>query len=167
MSYVNSVLQPGERVIMRGRLHWIVYWHAILFFVLGIVLVAWEPPGAWEGMLRPATAIAFGVLFVLSFAHAWFIRWITEIAVTDRRIIYKRGFINRHTEEMNMDKVASVDVDQSILGRVLDYGTVHVMGTGGGQVVDRPGSDRSVERGIEHLHRIASPLALRNAITAK
>ena len=60
MSYVNSVLQPGERVIMRGRLHWIVYWHAILFLVLGILLVAWESPGAWGGMLRPATAIAFG-----------------------------------------------------------------------------------------------------------
>jgi uncharacterized membrane protein YdbT with pleckstrin-like domain len=104
---------------------------------------------------------------VLSFAHAWFIRWITEIAVTDRRIIYKRGFINRHTEEMNMDKVASVDVDQSILGRILDYGTVHVLGTGGSQAVDRANSDRSVARGIEHLHRIASPLALRNAITAK
>ncbi len=167
MSYVNSVLQPGERVITRGRLHWIVYWQAILFLVLGIVLVVWEPADAWGGMLRPATAIAFGVLFVLSFAHAWFIRWITEIAVTDRRIIYKRGFINRHTEEMNMDKVASVDVDQSILGRILDYGTVHVLGTGGSQAVDRANSDRSVARGIEHLHRIASPLALRNAITAK
>ena len=35
MSYVNSVLQPGERVVMRGRLHWIVYWHAIVFLVLG------------------------------------------------------------------------------------------------------------------------------------
>ena len=34
MSYVDSVLQPGERIIMRGHLHWIVYWHAILFFVL-------------------------------------------------------------------------------------------------------------------------------------
>ena len=164
MSYVNSVLQPGERVIRRGRLHWIVYWQAILFLVLGIVLVAWEPPGAWDGMLRPATAIAFGVLFALSFAYAWFIRWITEIAVTDRRIIYKRGFITRHTEEMNMDKVASVDVDQSILGRVLDYGTVHVIGTGGGQAADRAGSERSFERGIE---RIAAPLKLRNAITAK
>ena len=87
--------------------------------------------------------------------------------MTDRRIIYKRGFINRHTEEMNMDKVASVDVDQSILGRILDYGTVHLMGTGGGQAVDRTGSERSVERGIEHLHRIAAPLALRNAIAAK
>ena len=66
------------------------------------------------------------MLFVVSFLYAWFIRWITEIAVTDRRIIYKRGFITRHTDEMNMDKVASVDVDQSILGRMLDYGTVHV-----------------------------------------
>ena len=96
--------------------------------------------------------------------HAWFIRWITEIAVTDRRIIYKRGFITRHTEEMNMDKVASVDVDQSILGRMLDYGTIHVMGTGGAAVA-RP--SRHTERGIEHLHRIAAPMALRNAITAK
>ena len=42
MSYVNSVLQPGERIIVRGRLHWIVYWLAILLLVLGVVLVAWE-----------------------------------------------------------------------------------------------------------------------------
>src|SRR6185295_9477034 len=164
MSYVNSVLQPGERVIMRGRLHWIVYWQAILFLVLGIVLVVWESADAWGGMLRPATAIAFGALFVLSFAHAWFIRWITEIAVTDRRIIYKRGFINRHTEEMNMDKVASVDVDQSILGRLLDYGSVHVIGTGGMVSAESPDAAHD---GIEHLHRIAQPIELRNAITAK
>src|SRR6476661_222238 len=161
MSYVNSVLQPGERVIMRGHLHWIVYWQAILFLVLGIALVASEPAGAWNGMLRSATAIAFGVLFVLSFAHAWFIRWITEIAVTDRRIIYKRGFINRHTVEMNMDKVATVDVDQSILGRLLDYGSIRVLGVGSAS----GGSDSP--RGIEDLKPVAEPLALRSAITAK
>ena len=162
MSYVNSVLQPGERIIVRGRLHWIVYWHAILFFVLGVVVVAWEKAGGMDEMAS-FTAIAFAVLFIVSFLYAWFIRWITEIAVTDRRIIYKRGFINRHTEEMNMDKVASVDVDQSILGRMLDYGTVHVIGTG--SVQNSTNSD--VVRGIEHLHRVASPLALRSAITAK
>ena len=166
MSYVNSVLQPGERVIMRGRLHWIVYWHALVFLLLAILCLAWSGSSG-AGVVAWFAALAFGVLCVVSTAHAWFIRWITEIAVTDRRIIYKRGFINRHTEEMNMDKVASVDVDQSILGRILDYGTVHVLGTGGGQVADRPGSERSVERGIEHLHRIAAPLQLRNAITAK
>jgi len=64
---------------------------------------------------------------------------------------------------MNMDKVASVDVDQSILGRILDYGTLHVIGTGGAQNTDNSGKPR----GIEHLHRIASPLQLRSAITAK
>jgi hypothetical protein len=79
-------------------------------------------------------------------------RWITEFAVTDRRVIYKCEFISRHTAEMNMDKIESVDVDQSLLGRVLNYGTIHVLGTG---------------EGIESLHRIAAPLALRNAITAK
>ena len=46
-----------------------------------------------DDVMISATAIAFGVLFLVSFVHAWFIRWITEIAVTDRRIIYKRGFI--------------------------------------------------------------------------
>jgi len=162
MSYVNSVLQPGERIILIGRLHWIVYWHAILFLILAIVFVLWSGASGM-GIVASFAAIAFGALCALSFAHAWFIRWITEIAVTDRRIIYKRGFINRHTEEMNMDKVASVDVDQSILGRMLDYGTIHVLGTGGSQSPDRV----DTARGIEHLHRVAAPIALRNAITAK
>ena len=161
MSYVKSVLQPGERVIMQARLHWIVYWQAIVFLVLAIIAGAWGGPSGVGAMMWLVSA-ALLVLFVVMFARAWFIRWITEIAVTDRRIIYKRGFINRHTEEMNMDKVASVDVDQSILGRVLDYGTIHVLGTGGAQ-----STDDNRARGIEHLHRIASPLALRNAITAK
>jgi uncharacterized membrane protein YdbT with pleckstrin-like domain len=163
MSYVNSVLQPGERVVVRARLHWIVYWPAIALLVLGLVLLAWEQSLGASAMLIQITAVIFFVLAVVSFFYAWFIRWITEIAVTDRRIIYKRGFITRHTAEMNMDKVASVDVDQSILGRMLDYGTVHVLGTGGSPPPDRP------ERmpGLEHLHRIAQPLTLRNAIIAK
>src|ERR1035437_6441393 len=102
--------------------------------------------------LSYSTLAVFGVGFVVSFLHAWFIRWITEFAVTDRRVIYKYGFIKRHTVEMNMDKIESVDVDQSLLGRLLNYGTIHVLGTG---------------EGIESLRRIAAPLALRNAITAK
>ena len=113
MSYVDSVLQPGERIILRGRLHWIVYWHAILFLVLGVVLVTWESRSGMSDGLISFTTIAFGVLFIVSFLIAWFNRWITEIAVTDRRVIYKKGFITRHTVEMNMDKVASVDVEHA------------------------------------------------------
>ena len=164
MSYVNSVLQPGERILFVGRLHWIAYWQAAMFLLLGCVLVWWEY-AHWpsQGFLILVTAIIFGALFLVSFLRAWFVRWITEIAVTDRRVIYKRGFINRHTAEMNMDKVASVEVDQTMLGRILDYGSVHILGTGGVQGIDNSPN----VLGIEHLHRIASPLALRNAIIAK
>jgi uncharacterized membrane protein YdbT with pleckstrin-like domain len=161
MSYVQSVLQPGERLKLVGHLHWIVYWPAILCLVLAIAIAVFAAP------LGPMASYASGVIGLLAicfFLRGWFIRWITEIAVTDRRIIYKRGFIMRHTEEMNMDKVTSVDVDQSILGRMLDYGTVHVIGVGGAVGADT--EDRPHD-GIEHLHRIAGPLALRNAITAK
>jgi uncharacterized membrane protein YdbT with pleckstrin-like domain len=152
MSYVHSVLQPGERIVLIARLHWVEYWLPIMFLVLGTVLVATEWRRGLGGMLIGATAIAIAALFVISFVHAWFIRWITEFAVTDRRVIAKRGFINRKTAEMNMDKIESVQVDQSVLGRLLDYGTVTVMGTG---------------QGLEPIKRVASPIAFRNAITAK
>jgi len=152
MSYAKSVLQPGEHIVVTGRLHWIIYWPAIFFLVLGTALIWWEWADARSDMLIAITAIAFGVLFLVSFLRAWFIRWITEFAVTNKRVIYKKGFIWRQSAEMNMDKVEAVDVTQSIPGRMFDYGTIHVKGTG---------------TGIEHLHRIAQPLALRNAIIAK
>ena len=155
MSYVRSVLQPNEKILVIGRLHWIVYMQAILLLVIGILLVALGYNFTNESIrtyFTYAMVAIFGVGVAVSFLHAWFICWITEFAVTDRRVIYKCGFISRHTVEMNMDKIESVDVDQSLLGRMLNYGTIHVLGTG---------------EGIESLRRIAAPLALRNAITAK
>ena len=163
MSYVNSVLQPGERVVVMGRLHWIIFWHAITLLVLGVVVVGWLAAKTNHDMLTELIAIIFAVLVIAAFLVAWLRRWTTEIAVTDKRVIYKTGFIKRHTVEMNMDKVASVDVDQSILGRILDYGTVQVIGAGGAQ--NAPNS--TVVRGIEDLPCVAHPLALRSAITAK
>ena len=152
MSYVRSVLQPGEKIIMVGRLSWIVYHRAIFLLFVGVILIVLERIFWGETIVIPVTAVLFGALAIISAIHAWFLRWITEIAVTERRVIYKRGFINRHTIEMNMDKVATVDVDQSVLGRLFKYGTVTVQGTG---------------MSFEPLRRIESPLALRNAIIAK
>jgi uncharacterized membrane protein YdbT with pleckstrin-like domain len=152
MSYTQSVLQPGERIILMGRLHWITYWPSMLIVLLGVALVialAWF--GA-HGATIGWAIFAVAVLFTLLFAYAAFTRWITEFAITDRRVISKRGFIMRNTAEMNMDKVESVKVDQSVLGRLLDYGTVTVVGTG---------------QGLEPIKDVASPIAFRNAITAK
>ena len=152
MSYVKSVLQPNEQIVMMGRLHWIVYYRAIWYLIVGIILLLLAHKYWDEEPVIILTAVVFGALALMSAIHAWFIRWITEIAITDKRVIYKRGFINRHTVETNMDKVATVDVDQSVLGRLLNYGTVTVKGTG---------------LSFEPLRRIESPIELRNAIIAK
>jgi hypothetical protein len=71
--------------------------------------------------------------------------------VTDRRIILKRGFIRRHTIEMNMQKVESVDVDQTLIGRLFNYGNVTIHGTGSS---------------FENLRMIDPPLRLRTTVTA-
>ena len=101
----------------------------------------------WALVLAPIPAlIALALL-----ARAWFQRWTTEIAITNRRIILKRGFIRRHTIEMNMDKVESVDVDQSLLGRLFNYGDITVRGTG---------------EGFERLRMIDAPLKFRSQLPA-
>lgn len=149
MAYVRQVLLPGETVIITARLHWIIYLPSFMLFLGGSVLVAvywWYFPEGWP--LLAVGLVIYGI-GIMSFVHWWFVRWITEFAVTNLRVIYKKGFIYRQTVEMNMDKVESVRVDQSVAGRILGYGTLHVLGTG---------------QGIEHLHNIASPLEIRTAI---
>jgi uncharacterized membrane protein YdbT with pleckstrin-like domain len=154
MSYVQRVIVPNENIIAEGRLSWIVYHRAIAFLLLGVILVVLEHIFSNQAWLMIGTGGLLGLAALVSALDAWFLRWTTEIAVTDKRIIYKRGFIRRHTVEMNMDKVATVDVDQSILGRMLDYGSIRIVGTGG-------------TSGIEWLHRVAAPLALRTAIEVR
>ena len=149
MSYVQHVLQPGEQVRRISRIHWIVYWPGIAAALLGVVAYALSDtrylPGIWR-----YTAYALALVAVVLLIKQWLELWVTEIAVTDRRVIYKKGLIRRQTNEMNMDKVESVQIDQSILGRMLDYGDVTILGTG---------------EGFETLRTIASPIELRNSIT--
>ena len=75
----------------------------------------------------------------------------TEMAITNRRVIAKFGFIWRKTFEIDRQKVESVKVDQSILGRILDYGTVTITGTGSSS---------------EPVQNIDSPLEFRNKLLA-
>src|SRR5262252_5733897 len=109
--YIDHILQPGETVAT--TLHWVVYLPAIGFWLLAFIALT---VGGALGPVSLLVAIVCALVGLGLAFSAWFRRWTTEIDVTGRRIGYKRGFIRRHTVEMNMDKVESVDVDQSILG---------------------------------------------------
>jgi uncharacterized membrane protein YdbT with pleckstrin-like domain len=150
--YYQQVLREDERLLFACRLHWIVFARAALLLIGGLILLIASTfflPGTLPHL---AILYAGDVLIVLSpFAGiaAW-IRWYaTDIAVTDRRVIYKRGLITRRTIEMNVSKIETVDVDQGVFGRMLDYGDVVIRGTGGT---------------FEPLRFVGQPINLRNAI---
>jgi uncharacterized membrane protein YdbT with pleckstrin-like domain len=156
MSYVKKVLQPNETVKHESHIHWIVYLPGTIFVILAlaayffgrlVVPQTWTSAETWP----MAIGVALLVIALYLLLGAFFSRWTTELAITDRRIIFKRGFIRRHTIEMNMDKIESVDVDQSILGRMLNFGDITVRGTG---------------TGLEPLKDIDDPIAFRNYVTA-
>jgi uncharacterized membrane protein YdbT with pleckstrin-like domain len=149
MTYVDSILEPGERVRYRTTVSWTVYAHG-LWVGLATLATAYLAFKWFVGWLFLVTG-ALAVIAMIAFARGLFVRTTTEIAVTDKRIIFKRGFIRRHTVEMNMQKVESVDVDQTLFGRLFNYGDVTVRGVGST---------------FERLSFIYAPLRLRTTVTA-
>ncbi len=122
MKYVANNLVDGEEIRHIAKLHWFMYvFHVFLmFFLIGFVTV-----------LGP-------IIRQIS----------TEIVVTNRRVIVKVGLISRNVMEMNLQKVESVSVRQGIWGRILGFGTVAEVGSGGS---------------IEAVTHVADPLAFRKA----
>ena len=152
MSYVTRVLQPGEAVVYTTTLHWQIYVRAVVLFLIavGFAIASQWLSGNGRNALLAAAALAL-LLAISSWFRAWIRRATTELAVTDARVIYKAGLLRRHTLEMNRSKVESVDVDQTLMGRILGYGTVIVRGTGGS---------------LEPMRNISGPLDFRSTITA-
>src|SRR5271170_2581238 len=151
MTYINSILEPGEQVRYHTTISWTIYGSAILLTICALASLLAGASHAEMVNISGFAAIVFALAAIVAFLPAWLRRWTTEIAVTDRRIILKRGLIRRHTVEMNMQKVESVDVDQSLLGRLFNFGNVTIRGTGSS---------------FEQLRRIDSPLKLRTTVTA-
>ena len=148
--YIDEILQPGEKVLYSTNAHWIFYLQAIVCWIVVLVLVF------VSGVMPPlalacwAAAAVVGLVALFYTFKAWFHRMTTETDVTNMRVIHKTGFIKRRTFEIALNKVESVDVNQSIMGRIFNYGDVTVNGVGEGR---------------ETISTIASPLAFRNSIT--
>ena len=126
-SYIDENLLAGETVVQRAHVSLWSMWHLI---AAGIVLLP---------------AFGLGLIFLVM---AYVRYQSTELAVTTKRVIVKHGFIRRQTVEINLNKVESVQVDQGGLGRMFNFGTLVVSGTGTSHAP---------------LTGIASPMAFRRA----
>jgi uncharacterized membrane protein YdbT with pleckstrin-like domain len=121
MSYVQSVITPGEVLIAQAKTHWFIYVGPACWLMLSLVLMVFVLP----------LGVVLLVLSLVLFLRGWLYSYSTELAVTSKRIIAKFGFIRRSTVELRHDKVESLQVEQGIIGRIFDFGSIVVTGSGG------------------------------------
>jgi uncharacterized membrane protein YdbT with pleckstrin-like domain len=141
-SYVESIVGSGERILYVGKVSLFAILPALVGGALLIVV------GAGLSVVNPLAAL-IAVAGIVWLAVGLIRRASTELAVTDRRVIAKFGFIRRSTVELNIAKIESVRVEQSVLGRIFNYGSVFVTGTGST---------------MDPIPFIAKPIAFRQAV---
>jgi uncharacterized membrane protein YdbT with pleckstrin-like domain len=158
MSYIQSNLVPGEVLIYQTRLHWIVMLGHIM---VGALLLAL--PGAVllyyafnRGDFQIATlrimqgaGAALLIAAIVTILAGLVRRNATEMAVTNRRVVIKTGLYSRKTIEMLLNKVESIEVNETTFGRMLGYGAIVLIGTGGS---------------TEPFRNIAHPLEFRSQV---
>jgi membrane protein YdbS with pleckstrin-like domain len=152
MSYVDKNLMDGERVVYRTHRHWIIFRRPIFIFLIGLLLSVGGL--IWRDQQGATTAgeLALGLAAVIALLlaiPAWLDRSSSEFAVTNKRVIVKIGWIQRRSIETLLTKIEAIEVMQGIEGRVLDYGTIIIIGTGGTK---------------EPFERIAAPLEFRRKV---
>ena len=134
MSYIHKSLLEGEEIIYLTRRHKIIFTYPVIWLLLSAILFGVK----WVFVLKPeinvALSIFSGIFLAAALIHAlviWILYISAEFGITNQRVIVKEGFLKRKTVEVFLKSVESVQVDQSIWGRILNFGTVIVSGTGG------------------------------------
>ena len=125
MSYIDDNLLPGEKIIYRTKKHLIVFLYP-LFWSVAIGFFFLHPnPVIHKLAFIPAIMAAF------YWVNQYLIYHFSEFAITNIRILMREGFLIRHTNDTRLAAIANVTVNQSLLGQVLDYGTVFINSFGG------------------------------------
>ena len=140
MSYVDSQLMTGEKVIYRAYLSRLVYLPGILCLVFPVLGWMFGPP--WVGWACLAV-----VFIILLAAH---VKYTSSVfVVTDQRVLIKVGWINRRSLETLLAKIEGIGVEQGLSGRLFNYGTITITGTGGTH---------------ERFDKIAAPMQFRKRV---
>ena len=140
--YVKRAMQENEQILYAAQLHWIIYNTGALTTLVGALVGHYTNPlirtflgqSIVDFVGKPITYISIGIICLGALELlAVFIRQIsTELVITNQRVIAKHGFVSTVSYELMISKVEGATIEQSVLGRMLGYGTLMVKGTGGG-----------------------------------
>lgn len=137
MSYIQDTLLKNEKLIYWSQPHWVIYFPGVLALIATVLIYFYGPSLFLSNTVIHGFHTYHIVAFVaLLLAAYWLIgSYIThqtsEYGITNRRVLMKMGWIRRNSLEIYLEKIEAVNVYQSVLGRLLNYGTITVIGTGG------------------------------------
>lgn len=138
MTYLQETLLKDEKIVYLGKPHWIVFCPALLIFLLTLILIDYLP-----GFSSFSTPLIYGlrlkgliisillIVAVVMLIQAYLLYRFSEYGITNKRVVVKRGFILRQSVEIFISRIETTDVRQTILGRILNFGSIVVIGTGG------------------------------------
>ena len=123
MGYIDKNLMENEKVVYSAQLHPIVYTWPILLAIVALAVMAIPMGEDVNFVLKLAAGL---ILLVIAFIWCVSINGGKQYVVTTRRLIFKRGIIKRTSMELLLRKCEGVKIEQSVMGRILNYGTVIV-----------------------------------------
>lgn len=124
MGYIDTNLLDGEQIVYRTRLHWIIYKWTALWLLLGIWIAAAKNGDGATGGFFIFIALILGALTYGDYKSS-------EFGITNKRVLIKIGLIRTTSLETLLVKVEGIQVDQGLIGRIFNYGTIIITGTGG------------------------------------
>jgi uncharacterized membrane protein YdbT with pleckstrin-like domain len=119
LRYIKNNLVGNEKVLYSAELHWFIFIPGILLILLSLLIKKF--------------LVFFLILGIYSLIRAFVLKTSTELLITSTKVIAKTGFIRRESIELNHSKVESFSVNQSIFGRIFNFGSITIQGTGGGK----------------------------------
>lgn len=138
MSYIDDTLMSDEEVLYRTKPHWIIFSASIGWLFLAILILFVAPRYRIANALlydsyTISDVLGFIVLIIALFSGliAYVTYQTSEFGITSKRILMKVGFISRVSLEILLQRVESIQVYQTIPGRVFNYGSIVISGTGG------------------------------------
>ena len=132
MGYIEQNLLSGEEIQYKAKIHWVIFMKPILIILIPFVILALARGSENMKLFATITFLPAALFFLTTLISAILYYISTELVITNNRTVAKFGFIKRNTAELNNKNIESYYVEQSILGRILNFGTIIIKGTGGG-----------------------------------
>lgn len=123
MSYIKETLLPDEKVLYYTRPHIVIFYPAVMWLILSLP--------AFKIISSSLIGWIFLFMSIVGFVNSLVGYYFSEYAITDKRILMKVGFVRRKSLELFLNRVEGVYIEQGIVGRILNFGTVIIIGVGG------------------------------------